>query len=169
MGGGLKGHTQTQNNNNGTCGGRVLLAGGVGGGSRSYGLMLMFAFAFGAAVFGVMTLHKLKERRLFNLVLKDKELHLNSLHFHLQVYPPYTYSFLQNLCFFCSSLCMFLFCFICVRVFCHICTDFYFLQPVTIFFSFRNIVWDTPCSPTKSYDDKVSLYMHVSQMGKVII
>lgn len=96
----MKGHTQTESNGGG---GRVVV-----GGSRSYGLVLMFAFAFGAAFFGVMTLHKLRERRIFNLVLKDKDLQLNSLHLHLQVliYPSQIYQFFRTLVHIHILLCM---------------------------------------------------------------
>ncbi|PON80567.1 hypothetical protein PanWU01x14_001230 [Parasponia andersonii] len=49
---------------------------------RPYGLMLILAF--GAALLGVMILHKLRERRIFNLLLKDKDRDLFSLHLLLQ-------------------------------------------------------------------------------------
>ncbi|PON81939.1 hypothetical protein TorRG33x02_222620 [Trema orientale] len=49
---------------------------------RPYGLMLLLAF--GAALLGVMILHKLRERRIFNLLLKDKDRDLFSLHLLLQ-------------------------------------------------------------------------------------
>ncbi|KAK2651017.1 hypothetical protein Ddye_018506 [Dipteronia dyeriana] len=49
---------------------------------RSYGLMLLLAF--GAALFGVMLLHKLRERRVFTLLIKEKDHQLFSLHFLLQ-------------------------------------------------------------------------------------
>ncbi|GAV68847.1 hypothetical protein CFOL_v3_12350 [Cephalotus follicularis] len=49
---------------------------------RPYGLMLLLAF--GAALLGVMMLHKLRERRIFNLLLKDKDNDLVSLHLLLQ-------------------------------------------------------------------------------------
>ncbi|XP_068644999.1 uncharacterized protein [Aristolochia californica] len=39
--------------------------------SRAYGMMLLLAF--GAAVFGVLILHKLRERRLLNILIKDKD------------------------------------------------------------------------------------------------
>ncbi|KAF7848852.1 hypothetical protein BT93_L1508 [Corymbia citriodora subsp. variegata] len=58
---------------------------GNAGGSqrgRPYGLMLLLAF--GAALLGVMTLHKLRERRISNLVLKDKDRELFSLNLLLQ-------------------------------------------------------------------------------------
>lgn len=50
---------------------------------RPYGLMLVMAFA--AALVGVMMLHKLRERRIFNLVIKEKDTELVSLHLALQV------------------------------------------------------------------------------------
>lgn len=59
---------------------------GSNGGStrgRSYGLMLMLAF--GAALLGVMILHKLRERRIYNLIVKEKDNELISLHLLLQV------------------------------------------------------------------------------------
>ncbi|XP_043689328.1 trichohyalin-like isoform X2 [Telopea speciosissima] len=49
---------------------------------RAYGMLLLLAF--GAAVFGVMLLHKLRERRVFDLLLKDKDRELLSLQFLLQ-------------------------------------------------------------------------------------
>lgn len=50
---------------------------------KPYGLMLLLAF--GAALLGVMLIHKLRERRIFNLLVKEKDQQLNSLHFLLQV------------------------------------------------------------------------------------
>ncbi|KAI3440709.1 uncharacterized protein J3R85_003150 [Psidium guajava] len=44
----------------------------------------MLLLAFGAALFGVMALHKLRERRISNLLLKDKDRELFSLHLLLQ-------------------------------------------------------------------------------------
>lgn len=49
---------------------------------RSYGLMLLLAF--GAALLGVMILHKLRERRIFNLLIKEKDSQLFSFHLLLQ-------------------------------------------------------------------------------------
>ncbi|KAF5481207.1 hypothetical protein F2P56_001876 [Juglans regia] len=49
---------------------------------RPYGLMLLLAF--GAALLGVMVLHKLRERRIFNLLLKEKDRDLISLQLLLQ-------------------------------------------------------------------------------------
>ncbi|KAJ0051549.1 hypothetical protein Pint_02177 [Pistacia integerrima] len=49
---------------------------------RPYGLMLLLAF--GAALFGVMVLHKLRERSIFNLLVKEKDHELISLHLLLQ-------------------------------------------------------------------------------------
>ncbi|KAL5581915.1 hypothetical protein UlMin_014357 [Ulmus minor] len=49
---------------------------------RAYGMMLLVAF--GAALLGVMILHKLRERRIFNLLIKDKDRQLFSLHLLLQ-------------------------------------------------------------------------------------
>ncbi|KAK1393294.1 hypothetical protein POM88_012350 [Heracleum sosnowskyi] len=71
VGGGLKGHS-TQNSS------------GSGRAGRPYGWMLLLFIAFGALLFGVIALHKLRERRVFDLVIKDKDLQLHSLHSHLQ-------------------------------------------------------------------------------------
>ncbi|KAJ4981352.1 hypothetical protein NE237_032189 [Protea cynaroides] len=49
---------------------------------RAYGMLLLLAF--GAAVFGVMILHKLRERRVCDLLLKDKDRESFSLQFLLQ-------------------------------------------------------------------------------------
>lgn len=45
----------------------------------------MLLLAFGAALLGVMVLHKLRERRIFNLVVKEKDRDLVSLQLLLQV------------------------------------------------------------------------------------
>nr|XP_009609123.1 protein starmaker-like [Nicotiana tomentosiformis] len=66
-GGNMKGHMQSQNN-----------------GSRGRAYAVLVLLAFGAAIFGVMILHKLRERRIFNLLVKDKESELNDLKFLLQ-------------------------------------------------------------------------------------
>ncbi|PQM39094.1 uncharacterized protein Pyn_23341 [Prunus yedoensis var. nudiflora] len=55
---------------------------------RPYGLMLVMAF--GAALLGVMVLHKLRERRIFNLLLKEKDTDLISLHHLLQKERDYS-------------------------------------------------------------------------------
>ncbi|XP_055823342.1 uncharacterized protein LOC129891891 [Solanum dulcamara] len=44
---------------------------------RSYGVLLLLAF--GAAVFGVMTLHKLRDRRICNHFIKEKDRELDGL------------------------------------------------------------------------------------------
>ncbi|KAF5199490.1 Micronuclear linker histone polyprotein-like protein [Thalictrum thalictroides] len=49
---------------------------------RPYGMMLLLAF--GAAVLGVMVLHKLRERHIFTLLIQDKDQHLMNLHLLLQ-------------------------------------------------------------------------------------
>ncbi|KAL5797659.1 hypothetical protein ACOSQ2_002479 [Xanthoceras sorbifolium] len=49
---------------------------------RRYGLMLLLAF--GAAFFGVMVLHKLRERRIFSLLVNEKDHQLFSLQLLLQ-------------------------------------------------------------------------------------
>lgn len=45
----------------------------------------MLVLAFGAALVGVMVFHKLRERRIFNLVIQDKDTQLISLHIALEV------------------------------------------------------------------------------------
>ncbi|XP_021298825.1 uncharacterized protein LOC110427598 [Herrania umbratica] len=55
---------------------------------RPYGLMLLVAF--GAALLGVMVLHKLRERRIFNLLVEDKNRQLISLQLLLQKEREYT-------------------------------------------------------------------------------
>ncbi|KAF9661792.1 hypothetical protein SADUNF_Sadunf19G0105500 [Salix dunnii] len=57
---------------------------GIGNGNRGrpYGLMLVLAF--GAALLGVMVLHKFRERRIFNLLIKEKDRELMSLQLILQ-------------------------------------------------------------------------------------
>ena len=71
---------------------------GSNGGSRGrpYGLMLLLAF--GAALLGVLILHKLRERRIYNLLVKEKDHELLSLHLLLQVLlllPPLSLSLLH--------------------------------------------------------------------------
>ncbi|OIT24892.1 PREDICTED: uncharacterized protein DDB_G0290301-like [Nicotiana attenuata] len=66
-GGSMKGHMQSQNN---------------GSRGRTYAVLVLLAF--GAAIFGVMILHKLRERRIFNLLVKDKESELINLKLLLQ-------------------------------------------------------------------------------------
>ncbi|KAL1325127.1 hypothetical protein HN51_035224 [Arachis hypogaea] len=63
--------------------------GGGGGGSHSHShrgrpYALMLLIAFGAALLGVMLLHKLRERRIYTLILKDKDHQLLSLKLLLQ-------------------------------------------------------------------------------------
>ncbi|CAN0914912.1 hypothetical protein LINGRAHAP2_LOCUS28820 [Linum grandiflorum] len=55
-----------------------------GGGNRGrpYGVMLLIAF--GAALLGVLVVHKLRERRIFNILVTEKEQQLYSLHLLLQ-------------------------------------------------------------------------------------
>ncbi|KAJ6383415.1 hypothetical protein OIU78_026823 [Salix suchowensis] len=57
---------------------------GSGNGNRGkpYGLILLLAF--GAALLGVMVLHKLRERRIFNLLVEEKDQELISLQLLLQ-------------------------------------------------------------------------------------
>ncbi|XP_062106258.1 uncharacterized protein LOC133817696 [Humulus lupulus] len=59
-----------------------------GGSGRPYGLMLLIAF--GAALLGVMILHKLRERRIFNLLVDDKDRDIFSLQLLLQKERDYT-------------------------------------------------------------------------------
>ncbi|CAN1123815.1 hypothetical protein LINPERPRIM_LOCUS3441 [Linum perenne] len=49
---------------------------------RPYGVMLLIAF--GAALLGVLVVHKLRERRIFNILVTEKEQQLYSLHLLLQ-------------------------------------------------------------------------------------
>ncbi|XP_028116490.1 uncharacterized protein LOC114314234 [Camellia sinensis] len=65
-GGTMKGHSSSSSGNRG----------------RQY--MLILLLAFGAAIFGVMLLHKLRERRIFSLLLKQQDRDLYSLHLLLQ-------------------------------------------------------------------------------------
>ncbi|RZC65478.1 hypothetical protein C5167_009165 [Papaver somniferum] len=73
--------------------------GGVGSGSMKYsnsssrGLRpyaLMLLLAFGAAVFGVMVLHKFRERRIFSLLIKDKDRDIITLQLLLQKERDYS-------------------------------------------------------------------------------
>lgn len=61
--------------------------GSNGGGQRErgrpYGLMLLLAF--GAALLGLMALHKLRERYIHDVLLRDKDRELFSIHLLLQV------------------------------------------------------------------------------------
>ncbi|EEF44499.1 uncharacterized protein LOC8284965 [Ricinus communis] len=54
---------------------------------KPYGVMLLLAF--GAALLGVMVIHKLRERRIFNLLVKEKDSQLISLHLLLQKEKEY--------------------------------------------------------------------------------
>lgn len=51
---------------------------------KSYGLMLLLAF--GAALMGVMVVHKLREKRVYNILLKEKDEELFALQVLLQVH-----------------------------------------------------------------------------------
>ncbi|KDP24186.1 hypothetical protein JCGZ_25843 [Jatropha curcas] len=55
---------------------------------KSYGVIILLAF--GAALFGVIVIHKLRERRIFNLLVKEKDTELISLHLLLQKEKEYT-------------------------------------------------------------------------------
>ncbi|OVA13896.1 hypothetical protein BVC80_1781g31 [Macleaya cordata] len=74
----------------------MAMGGGGGGGSskfsnsrgRPYAMMLLLAF--GAAVFGVMVLHKFRERRIFNLLIKDKDRDIITLQLLLQKERDYS-------------------------------------------------------------------------------
>ncbi|KAK6241641.1 hypothetical protein QQP08_008998 [Theobroma cacao] len=61
---------------------------------RPYGLMLLVAF--GAALLGVMVLHKLRERRIFNLLVEDKNRQLISLQLLLQKEREYMKEMKRN-------------------------------------------------------------------------
>nr|DAD23031.1 TPA_asm: hypothetical protein HUJ06_024494 [Nelumbo nucifera] len=56
------------------------------GNSRGRPYAMMLILAFGAAMLGVMLLHKLRERRVFNLLVQDKDRQIMSLELLLQVY-----------------------------------------------------------------------------------
>ncbi|XP_059274600.1 uncharacterized protein LOC132029312 [Lycium ferocissimum] len=66
-GGSMKGHMQSHNN---------------GSRGRTYAVLVLLAF--GVAIFGVLILHKLRERRIFNLLVKDRETELIDLKLLLQ-------------------------------------------------------------------------------------
>ncbi|XP_055801491.1 uncharacterized protein LOC129870675 [Solanum dulcamara] len=68
-GGSMKGHMQSHNMNGSK-------------GRTTYVVLLLLAF--GVATFGVMILHKLRERRIFNLLVKDQEIELIHLKLLLQ-------------------------------------------------------------------------------------
>ncbi|XP_075672051.1 uncharacterized protein LOC142641501 [Castanea sativa] len=55
---------------------------------KPYGLMLLLAF--GAALLGVMLLHKLRERRIFNLLVQEKDQELISFQLLLQKEKDYS-------------------------------------------------------------------------------
>ncbi|XP_054814817.1 intracellular protein transport protein USO1-like [Prosopis cineraria] len=58
--------------------------GGGGGGNRGRSYALMLLLAFGAALLGVMVLHKFRERRVYTLLLKEKDRDLLALQLFLQ-------------------------------------------------------------------------------------
>ncbi|GMI83842.1 hypothetical protein HRI_002053500 [Hibiscus trionum] len=62
--------------------------------SRPCGLLLLLAF--GAAMLAIMTLHKLRERRIFNLLLQENGRHLVSLRLLLQKQTEYTKELKKN-------------------------------------------------------------------------
>ena len=64
-------------------GGGLISRKGNGHRGRPYGLMLLLAF--GAALVGVMAVHKLRERRIFNLLVEEKNRQLISFQLLLQV------------------------------------------------------------------------------------
>ncbi|PHT73128.1 hypothetical protein T459_23913 [Capsicum annuum] len=70
-GGSMKGHIHSHHNN------------GSRGRSTHAVLVLL---AFGVAIFGVVIVHKLRERRMFNMLVKDKEIELIHLKLLLQVH-----------------------------------------------------------------------------------
>ncbi|KAF7141347.1 hypothetical protein RHSIM_Rhsim06G0150300 [Rhododendron simsii] len=55
------------------------------GRGRQYGLMLILAF--GAAILGVMAIHKLRERRILNLLVKEKDSETQSLYRSGAIFP----------------------------------------------------------------------------------
>ncbi|KAI3937093.1 hypothetical protein MKX01_015308 [Papaver californicum] len=59
-----------------------------GRGLRPYAMMLLLAF--GAAVFGIMVLHKFRERRIFSLLIKDKDRDIITLQLLLQKERDYS-------------------------------------------------------------------------------
>lgn len=67
----MKGHIHSHHNN------------GSRGRSTHAVLVLL---AFGVAIFGVVIVHKLRERRMFNMLVKDKEIELIHLKLLLQVH-----------------------------------------------------------------------------------
>ncbi|XP_028761564.1 glutamic acid-rich protein-like [Neltuma alba] len=58
--------------------------GGGSGGNRGRSYALMLLLAFGAALLGVMVLHKLRERRIYSLLVKEKDRDLLALQHLLQ-------------------------------------------------------------------------------------
>lgn len=52
-------------------------------GNKPYALMLLLAF--GAAILGVMVLHKVREKRIFTVLVKEKDQQLLTLHLLFQV------------------------------------------------------------------------------------
>lgn len=59
---------------------------GVGSnGNGSRGKQLMIMLAFGAAIIGAMALHKVRERRVIDLLVQEKHNQLSSLQLLLQV------------------------------------------------------------------------------------
>ncbi|MBA0711804.1 hypothetical protein Golax_010951 [Gossypium laxum] len=63
---------------------------GSGSGHKGRPYVLMLLLAFGAALLGVMVLHKFRERRIFNLLIEDKNRQLLSLQLLLQKEREYT-------------------------------------------------------------------------------
>ncbi|CAL0333883.1 unnamed protein product [Lupinus luteus] len=55
-----------------------------GGNQRGRPFVLILLIIFGAALLGVMVLHKLRERRIYNLIVKDKDRQLLALQLLLQ-------------------------------------------------------------------------------------
>ncbi|CAL0303918.1 unnamed protein product [Lupinus luteus] len=55
-----------------------------GGSQRGRPFVLLLLIIFGAALLGVMVLHKLRERRIYNLIVKDKDRQLLALHLLIQ-------------------------------------------------------------------------------------
>ncbi|KAK5838318.1 N-acetyl-gamma-glutamyl-phosphate reductase [Gossypium arboreum] len=63
---------------------------GSGNGHKGRPYVLMLLLAFGAALLGVMVLHKFREIRIFNLLIEDKNRQLLSLQLLLQKEREYT-------------------------------------------------------------------------------
>lgn len=81
--------TQTTQRQMGTKGHPQTNCGGVGGGGWMKKKMAMVAVVILVGVMGVMVVQKVRDRRLFNLVIKDKDRQILSLHLLLQKEKQY--------------------------------------------------------------------------------